>query len=163
MDADIKARFNQLMGRSLAQEAMIQTLLGMFADKTADWGDTLDNLRLTAEGNLKSLRCDGPGGDAIRSEALDCLKASLDDLHDGLLRGLDPKQPLMSVLRVRSIDYKGIAQVYVKKDRDPEKYMLPAEARELADEAEARDDLEFARRLRFAAHLSLKRDYRDVE
>jgi hypothetical protein len=163
MDADIKARFNQLMGRSLAQEAMLQTLFGMFADKTAEWGDTFDNLRLMAEWNLKSLRCDGPDGDTIRSEALDCLKTSLDDLHDALLRGLDPKQPLMSVLRVRSIDYKGIAHVYVKKDGDPGKYMPPAEARELADEAEARDDLDFARRLRFAAHLALKGDYRDVE
>ena len=32
MDEDVKAKFDQLMSRSMAQEAMLQTLLRMFAD-----------------------------------------------------------------------------------------------------------------------------------
>ena len=137
MDEDVKAKFDQLMSRSMAQEAMLQTLLRMFADS---------------------------------SKALERMRTSLDDLHESLAPaekrefppGPKAKRSKTGVLRVKSIDHEGVPHVLLKQDREPARNLLPAEARELADEVEARD-LDFARRLRVAAHYAAKGDYRDVD
>jgi uncharacterized coiled-coil protein SlyX len=137
MDEDVKAKFDQLMSRSMAQEAMLQTLLRMFADS---------------------------------AKALERMRTSLDDLHEALSPAekgelppsLYSKRSMTGVLRVRSIDHEGAPHVLVKRGGEPAKSLLPAEARELADEVEA-GDLDFARRLRVAAHYASKGDYRDVD
>jgi hypothetical protein len=137
MDEDVKAKFDQLMSRSMAQEAMLQTLLKMFADS---------------------------------AKALESMRTSVDDLHEALSRtkkgglppGLDSKRSLTGVLRVRSIDQEGVPHVLLKRGGEPARSLLPAEARELADQVEA-GDLDFARRLRVAAHYAAKGDYRDVD
>lgn len=84
----LNARLNQLMGQNIAQGAMVQALLGMVATASPDWRGTVDNLRMMTEWTVKNLDWEGPELEAamIRAEALDYLRTSLDDLHDGLLR-----------------------------------------------------------------------------
>lgn len=85
--ARVNARLTQLMGQNVAQGLMINRLLGLGALASLDWREALDDLRMMAEWSIKNLEWDGAGpeGDAVRSEALNYLRASLDQLHNALL------------------------------------------------------------------------------
>ena len=95
----IYSRLNQLMGISLAQDALIGTLFGTVALRSKDWRETIANLRMMAEYNIKGTDWAGTAseGETIRSIALEHLTNKLDDLHKALAEsekeGFNPRPP----------------------------------------------------------------------
>jgi hypothetical protein len=83
----IKRRLNQLMGLSLAQGTLIRIVAGQVALGAGDWWGMIDNIRLMAEHNLQNLVWEGTESDReeVRSDALEHVRVSLDDLLDALL------------------------------------------------------------------------------
>jgi hypothetical protein len=83
----IHSRLNQLMGRSLADHALIRIALGWIAVGTDDWRGVIDNARLMAIFNIENVTWSGSPEEKLEivSEARRLVEEGLNDLHAALL------------------------------------------------------------------------------
>jgi hypothetical protein len=91
----IRGQLNQLMGQSVADQALIGIALGLIAVGTEDWRGVIDNVRLMAEFNIENLTWDGSPEEKLEilTEARRVVKDVLDDLYTGLLKREQGKSP----------------------------------------------------------------------
>jgi hypothetical protein len=99
MDEDIEKiyrRINQLMGRSLADYALIRITIGLIAAQSDDWRDVIDNVRLMADFNIESNVWNGTPEEKLEivTEARRVIREGLDDLHAALLARERGESPL---------------------------------------------------------------------
>ena len=92
----IHSRLNQLMGRSLADHALITIALGLIAVGTDDWRAVIDNARLMAVFNIENITWSGSPEEKLEilSEARRVVEGGLNDLHAALLEREQGKSPI---------------------------------------------------------------------
>jgi len=98
-DRGAQNKLNQLISITLAQDAIVLTLVGRLAIGSGDWREFLEGIRLMAEAHVKNFVWDGSveEGKIIHSLALEHFQSSFDSLHRALVEsekaGFNPKPP----------------------------------------------------------------------